>query len=97
MGITRAVIGVVAAAGVARLLAPKQTDEIIESAKRAVSSGTKVAKRKAASMTKAATRAAPKAASKAKKTARKTATKMAAKMKSPAKTRKGAKRPARKG
>jgi hypothetical protein len=39
MGITRAVIGAVAAAGVARLLAPKQTERAIEAVKEGVSAG----------------------------------------------------------
>jgi hypothetical protein len=39
MGITKAVIGAVAAAGVARLLAPKQTERAIEAVKEGVSAG----------------------------------------------------------
>lgn len=46
MGITRAVLGAVAAAGVARLLAPHETDKVVQSAKRAVSAGATSAKRK---------------------------------------------------
>ena len=52
MGITRTVLGAVAAAGIARLLAPKETDKIIETAKRAVSRSMP-AKRKARTATKA--------------------------------------------
>jgi hypothetical protein len=53
MGITRAVLGAVAAAGVARLLAPKETDEVVKTAGRAVRSGAKAVERKAMSMTRA--------------------------------------------
>jgi hypothetical protein len=53
MGITRTVLGAVAAAGIARLLAPKETDKIIETAKRAVSRSMPAAKRKARTATKA--------------------------------------------
>ena len=75
MGITRAVIGAVAAAGVARLLAPKETKQVMKSAKRAVSAGAISVKRKAASMAKpakaSAKRAVSRAASKAKAATRK--------------------------
>jgi hypothetical protein len=77
MGITRAVIGAVAAAGVARLLAPKQTEEVVEGAKRAVAAGTRTASRKmkaAMPRTKAAAaKTAKKAAAKTTKTVRKAA------------------------
>jgi len=39
MGITRAVIGAVAAAGVARLLAPRETDRAVKAVKGAVKNG----------------------------------------------------------
>jgi hypothetical protein len=52
MGITRVVLGAVAAAGVARLLAPTETKKVIKSAKRAVASRAASVKRKAASMAK---------------------------------------------
>ncbi len=77
MGITRAVIGAVAAAGVARLLAPKETGEVVEGAKRAVAAGARTAKRKMkAAMPKtkkAVASKAKKAVSKAKTTVRKAA------------------------
>ncbi len=63
MGITRAVLGAVAAAGVARLLAPHETDKVVKSAKRAVSAGAASAKKKM----KAAMPRAKKAAAGAKK------------------------------
>jgi hypothetical protein len=53
MGITRTVLGAVAAAGIARLLAPKETDKIIETAKRAVSRSMTTAKRKPRTATRA--------------------------------------------
>jgi hypothetical protein len=83
MGITRAVLGAVAAAGVARLLAPHETDEVVKTAKRAVSAGAKSASRKMKA-----------AMPKAKKAAAKTTRKVAAKAKTT--VRKAAKRPARK-
>jgi hypothetical protein len=77
MGITRAVLGAVAAAGVARLLAPHETDKVVKSAKRAVSAGAKSASKKMkAAMprtAKSATKTAKKAATKAKRTVRKAA------------------------
>ena len=54
MGITRALIGAVAAAGVARLLAPHETDAVVKSAKSAVSSIATTPKRKQRSTTGAA-------------------------------------------
>jgi hypothetical protein len=83
MGITRTVLGVVAAAGVARLLAPHETDAVVKSAKRAVTAGAKSASKKM----KAAMPKAKKAATSArKKTVGKAKTAV----------RKAAKRPARK-
>jgi hypothetical protein len=76
MGITRAVIGAVAAAGVARLLAPKQTEEVVEGAKRAVAAGTRTASRKmkaAMPRAKNAGKTVKKAAAKAKTATRKAA------------------------
>jgi hypothetical protein len=57
MGITRAILGAVAAAGVARLLAPAETDKVVKTAGRAVRAGAKAVERKALSMTKAAGKA----------------------------------------
>ena len=71
MGITRAVLGVVAAVGVARMLAPGETKKAVKTAERSVRAVAKAAKREAASMTKAAVMVKPvktaKAASKGKK------------------------------
>ena len=83
MGITRAVLGAVAAAGVARLLAPKETDEVVKAAGRAVRSGARAVERKAMSMTRAAGKAK----------SQKTATVRAVS----GKPRKAAERPERKG
>ena len=93
MGITRALIGAVAAAGIARLLAPAETDKAVRSAKRAIGTGTKAAKRKAASVAKSAGMTATRKSSRTKTAARKTSpTKTLAK----SKTRKAQRRPARK-
>lgn len=93
MGITRALIGAVAAAGIARLLAPAETDKVVKSAKRAIGTGTKAAKRKAASVAKSAGMTATRKSSRTKTAARKTSpTKTLAK----SKTRKAQRRPARK-
>jgi hypothetical protein len=54
MGITRALLGAVAAAGVVRLLAPTETKRVVKTAGRAVRSGAKAVQNKATSMTKAA-------------------------------------------
>jgi len=54
MGITRAVLGAVAAAGIARLLAPKETKMVMKTAERTLRSGVRAAKRKATSMSSAA-------------------------------------------
>jgi ElaB/YqjD/DUF883 family membrane-anchored ribosome-binding protein len=77
MGITKAVLGAVAAAGVARLLAPNETEKVMKSAKRAVGAGATTAKRRMKAAVpkakKAATSAAKKATSKTKTTVRKAA------------------------
>jgi len=76
MGITRAVIGAVAAVGIARLLAPKETKMVMKTAERTVRDGVKAAKRKATSMTKAAGSASPrKTAGKVRKAAKRPARK----------------------
>ena len=59
MGITRAVLGAVAAVGIARLLAPAETKRVMKTAERTVRAGAKAAKRKGISMTKAAGSASP--------------------------------------
>ncbi|MEJ0013750.1 MAG: hypothetical protein WDM94_14260 [Bauldia sp.] len=87
MGITRAVLGAVAAAGVARLLAPHQTDEVVKGAKRAVAAGAKSAERRMKAVMPKAKKAASKAAAGTRK-------KVAAKAKTV--VRKAAKRPVRK-
>jgi hypothetical protein len=86
MGIARTVLGAVAVAGVARLLAPTETKKIMKTAERTLRVGAKAAKRKAVSVTKAA------GVTKSRKRA-KTAPKR--KMKAAAKSRNAAKRPAR--
>ena len=86
MGITRAILGAVAAAGVARLLAPAETKKVMKTAERTVRGGAKAAKRKAVSMTKAAGMAKPR---------KKAMTASEGKTKAAAKPRKAAKRPAR--
>ena len=88
MGITRAILGAVAAAGVARLLAPAETKKVMKTAERTVRAGAKAAKRKAVSMTKAAGMAKPR---------KKAMTASEGKTKAAAKPRKAAKRPARTG
>jgi len=97
MGIGRTILGAVAAAGVARLLAPKQTEEVVEGAKRAVSRTMKRVKREAAATRTAATRTAGRsrktAAAKVKAT---TGSKSADRMKTAAKTRKAPTRATRK-
>jgi hypothetical protein len=50
MHIIKAVLGLIAAVAIARLIAPEQTDEMIENAKRAVSAGANSAKRRASTM-----------------------------------------------
>ena len=85
MGITRAVLGMVAAAGVARLLAPAETKKIVNTAERTVRAGAKAVKRKATSMTKAVAIAKP--GKKTAKTASKGKTKVVAKPRKAAKRR----------
>jgi sensor c-di-GMP phosphodiesterase-like protein len=82
MGITKAVLGAVVAAGVARLLAPTETKRVMKTAGRTVRAGAKAVERKAKSMTKAAGRAKSQQTSKARAAS--------------AKPRKAAKRPKRK-
>ena len=48
MRFAKTILGAIAAIGVARLLAPKQTDDAVESAKRVVARGVKEARRRAA-------------------------------------------------
>jgi hypothetical protein len=86
MGITRAILGAVAAAGVARLLAPAETKRVMKTAERTVRAGAKAAKRKAVSMTEAAGMAKPR---------KKAMTASKGKTKAAAKPRKAAKRPPR--
>ena len=59
MGITRAVLGAVAAAGVARLLAPTETKRVMKSAGRTVRAGAKAVQDKAMAITKATGKAKP--------------------------------------
>lgn len=109
MGITRAVIGAVAAAGVARLLAPKQTERAMEAVKEGVSAGLHSAEdamsgmpkraRSASARVKAGASRTMKATATRTKRAAKTAarkTKSAAKKTTP-KVRRAASRPRRSG
>jgi len=76
MGITRAVLGAVAAVGIARLLAPKETKMVMKTAERTVRDGVKAAKRKAISTTKVAGSTSPrKAGAKVRKAAKRPARK----------------------
>jgi len=106
MGITRAVIGVVAAAGVARLLAPKQTERAMNavkegatasfhSAESAIGVAPKRARAAGARVKASASRTKRAAKSTAAKVAAKTKTKVKAKAKAKTapKVRKAAQRP----
>ena len=98
MGITRAVISVVAAAGVARLLAPKQTERAMEAVKGRVMAGLhsaedaigvapKAARAARARVKASASRTMHAAASRTKRAAKSTAANVAAKTKTKAKAK----------
>ena len=102
MGITRAVIGVVAAAGVARLLAPKQTERAMNavkegatasfhSAESAIGVAPKRARAAGARVKASASRTMHAAASRTKRAAKSTAAKVAAKTKTKVKAKAKAK------
>ena len=90
MGITRTVIGVVAAAGVARLLAPKETDRAVKAVKGTVGKGVRSVGREAEALMPARAKAA---ASRTKRAVKSGASKTA---KAATKVRKAAQRPKRK-